>query len=81
MNATTCSNVPAGARVLRTHRPWHQRLWAALAARWIGWRRAAEHRDAVNSLRELSDSTLRDIGLAEQMPPRRSQALDEGWFR
>jgi len=34
------------------------------------WRAAAHQRRCLRALRGLSDETLRDIGMAERLPPR-----------
>jgi uncharacterized protein YjiS (DUF1127 family) len=56
--------------VLPTQRPLLQRWLADLTEGWEAWRaRAAESR-ALRAMEGLSDETLRDIGMAERLPPQ-----------
>jgi len=57
-----------------TRRPLWARLWRHF---WLdvqafvaSWRAAAHQRRCLRALRGLSDETLRDIGMAERLPPR-----------
>jgi uncharacterized protein YjiS (DUF1127 family) len=45
-----------------------RKAWAAVANRWARWRREREIKEAVATLAEFDDRTLRDIGI-----PHRSQ--------
>lgn len=72
MNTTSCHSVIASAIILRTPRALPQRLWLWLQEHAAAWRAQARERRQLRaqlrSLQGLSDSTLRDIGMAERMP-------------
>jgi uncharacterized protein YjiS (DUF1127 family) len=46
-----------------SRRNWLTRPWAAIASRWVHWRREREIKRAVAVLVEFDDRTLRDIGI------------------
>jgi uncharacterized protein YjiS (DUF1127 family) len=66
MEALCCPAIPAIP--LPTRRPLLQRLWLDLQHLRQCWREHAEVQQQLRALRGLSDSTLRDIGMAERMP-------------
>lgn len=73
MQAACCPS-PVSApvvMVLPTHRPLLQRIWLDLQGWRQSWRAHAELRRQLRALEGLSDSTLRDIGLAERLPVQR----------
>ena len=52
------------------------RRWLATLRRsWTAWREQSARRVAWRALEQLSDSTRRDIGLAERAPPAPDRAL------
>ncbi len=67
-HATCCLPV-----VVPTRPPWHQGLAAALKQRlsqaWSAARESADRRACQAALRQLSPSTLRDIGMAHLVNP------------
>ena len=67
MNAThTCGPVTR----LPTQRPLLARLWLDLQSVIASWQAAAHQRQCLRALQGLSDETLRDIGMAERLPPQ-----------
>ena len=62
------------AIVLPTQLPLRARLsshfWLDVQAAVASWRAAAHQRQCLRALQGLSDATLRDIGMAERLPPR-----------
>lgn len=52
------------------HRPGWQRLASALREHWAAWRAASRARAEIHALAALDRRVLRDIGLAELVPPR-----------
>ena len=68
MNAThtvCCPSLP-----LPTQRPLWQRAWLDVQSAWQSWQAAAYQRQCQRALQGLSEETLRDIGMAERLPPR-----------
>ena len=70
MSTTACCS----PQIIPTHTPWPQRAWRRVADRLSDlraqWRRQSRERAERLLLESLSDSTLRDIGLAERVPVR-----------
>jgi hypothetical protein len=60
---------------IATYHPLPQRMWAGLKEAWAEWRAASLHRARLKVLQGLSDATLHDIGLAEQVPARDTLSL------
>jgi uncharacterized protein YjiS (DUF1127 family) len=72
------TELTASAPVLVTRHPTAPSLWERVLRWSAAWRAAALARAEARALAELSDATLRDIGLAERaMPYRRQSTLDE----
>lgn len=61
---------PPGAPAISLHRPWWQRLARALHERWVAWRAAARVQAELRALAAMDRHVLRDVGLAEFVPPR-----------
>jgi hypothetical protein len=70
MNATACCPPPPVAAVL----PWWQQmgldLREDLRQAFCAWQAARHERLAWRAMQGLSDHTLRDIGMAERLPPQ-----------
>lgn len=69
----TTACCPPAALTMRQPPP--QRWLAALRRSWATWRAQSARRAERHALEQLSDSTRRDIGLAERAPPAPSRAL------
>lgn len=69
-NATAQARPAAGAPAISLHRPWWQRLAWALHERWVAWRAAARVQAELRALAAMDRHVLRDVGLAEFVPPR-----------
>ena len=62
--------------VAQTERPSPAPRWLATLRRsWAAWRERSARRAEWRALEELSDSTRRDIGLAERAPLAPGRAL------
>ena len=61
--------------ITATYRPLPQRLWLDLKAAWIEWRAAALQRAQLRALRGLSEATLHDIGMADQVRQQNTLSL------
>ncbi|MBL8287229.1 MAG: hypothetical protein JNL85_04520 [Rubrivivax sp.] len=79
---TVCSSAPASAlapalrparrtaTAIALYRPRWLRALHALRRAWTAWRAAARRRADLRALAELDDWLLRDVGLADQVPPK-----------
>lgn len=70
MTTVCCPPAPVAVRP-HAPRPWLKVVHRA----WVDWRESSRRWAELQALEQLSDSTRRDLGLAERAPPVSSRTL------